>query len=119
MDNISFKKGTISSYCAIPSMESLENNSISVVTAAGIILGTPIQNEESDENIQVFNTINDTLEKKYRDKYDLQDKQLPGSDGFFTLKNVKLITPGDTIKFNVLNIFYDQVIAITLGNIID
>lgn len=119
MDNTSFKKYTISSYCALPGIEALENNIISVVTAAGLILGTPIKNEESDKNIQIFNTVNDTIKKKYRENYDLQDKQLPGSDGFFTLKNVKLITPDGTSTFNVINIFYDQVIAITLGNIID
>ncbi|WP_238858957.1 hypothetical protein [Clostridium sp. YIM B02569] len=118
MDDISLKKATISSYCSMPSTEIFADNSIIVVTAYGIITGKPLSDNESDIKAKAMKGLNDGILNAYRKKIDIaDDKPIPGNDGFFTLKDASIISGSITSNIDLINIFYDQVIAVTLGNI--
>lgn len=118
MDNISLKKATIIGYCSMTSTETFANNSIIVVTACGIIIGNPLCDNESDIKIKATEALNDGIFKAYKENLGItDDKPTPGNDGFFTLKDASLISGSVTSNLGLINIFYDQVIAVTLGNL--
>lgn len=118
MDNPSMKKTLISSYCAMPSTEALANNSIIVVTPCGVITGNPLSDNESDNTIKLLDDLNIRIAKNYREDFGISyDTSLPDNDGFFTLKDASLISGSVTTNLGFINIFYDQVIGISLGNI--
>ncbi|NOW84296.1 hypothetical protein B0H39_002177 [Clostridium beijerinckii] len=117
MNEYTLKKEIISSYSVLPFMEGLETNVVTVITAAGIITGIPIPSEgETDNTIKLIETINSSITDRYRKDLGISDEErLSSNDGFFTLKDVKLIVGTTTNSLQILNIFYDQVIAITIG----
>ncbi len=120
MDRISFKKAIINGYCVAPSIESFLGNPIVVVTPAGIINGDFVEKNDSNKQIESLNNFNDTIIKKYIKDLGLpEDKLAPGNDGFFSLKNAVIINENSRTEIGFINIFYDQVIAITLGRIND
>lgn len=110
----SLKKELINSIQSIPLVESCQDNVVTVVTAAGVIIGTPLSQDEDADNFMA-----QFVEKTagyYRKDHSLDDTQpLDGNDGCFILKDVKLLAGNSTYNFNVLTIFFDQVIAITVG----
>lgn len=57
--------------------------------------------------------------KQYRNEYFPDFKSfLPGNDGYLNLVNVKLLTPNGNInRFKHLAVFFDQIIAVSIGNI--
>lgn len=118
MDNPSLKKTLISSYCAMPTTEALANNSIIVVTPCGIITGNPLLDNESDNTIKLMEDLNIRFAKNYREDFNIPiNMPLSGNDGFFTLKDASLISGSVTTSLGFINIFYDQVIGISLGNL--
>lgn len=118
MDNISLKKSLISSYYVMPSTEALAGNSIIVVTPCGIITGKPLSDNESDSNIDFMQKVNSSITENYRtDSGISNDQAIPGSDGFFMLKDAKIISGSVTTNIGFINVFYDQVIGISLGNL--
>ena len=118
MHNSSLKKELIYHYSLLPLAEGAENNLVTVVTSGGIISGTPISIEETDDSTKFVEQINSMVADKYRKDLDIEDgKSLPGNDGFFTLKDAKLISGTATVTFATITIFFDQVAAITVGPI--
>ncbi|WP_252247432.1 hypothetical protein [Clostridium sp. ZBS4] len=115
MENSSLKKATIHRYCCLPFTKEFENQSLTIITSAGIITGTPVIKTENDESIMLIADVNNKVSNDYRKNISIKDDYpLPGSDGFFMLKDVKLVSSSTVVSFNVLNVFYDQVIAITV-----
>lgn len=97
-------------------MDGLKDHLVTVITPAGIIKGTPVLDDEDNGDIKFMCDINKRISTAYRKNLNLEDNQtLPDNDGFFTLKNVKLISGNNIDHFNALNIFFDQIIAITLS----
>ncbi|HAK42879.1 MAG TPA: hypothetical protein DCM59_09495 [Clostridium sp.] len=114
----SLKKDVICSYLAMPLTKELSDKALCVVTAAGIIIGSPIPSEKSkDINTMIGFIGNNNAEifTKYKENKGISNKaKLPGNDGFFTLKDVKLVSGTTTSDFDFIDIFFDQVIAVTL-----
>ena len=114
----SLKKDTILAYSTLPSIEGLENNKLTLVTAAGIIIGTPVlDSPDADANVELLKKANKTIAEKYRQDNNIDTyKPLDGNDGLLMLKDVTLIDGQTRNNFNFLNIFFDQIIAVTIGN---
>lgn len=112
----SFKKSLIRSFYTLPLVDELKDIKVVFVTHAGIITGTPVQNDEPDKAIHDLYTISMECVKDYRKDHSL-DTSLPldGNDGFMILKNVELKSGNTTFHFNYLNIFFDQIIGVTLA----
>lgn len=117
LDINSIKKYIINSYSVIPTMEGFEKNSIIVVTAAGIIYGDVVLKNEEDNTVKLISKTTKIIVDNFKKEVGLEEEQsLPGNEGFFQLKNVSLLSNGVTTKLPILNIFYDQVIAFTVGS---
>ena len=110
------KKRLIWSY--IPSTEvkdsDLSKNSIIIVTPFGIVSGKLLDynNEDNSKDYTLFNQINKLASETFRE----ENESIPGNNGFIPLKEVT-ITSSTGAKYNLpaLNVFYDQVIGITIG----
>lgn len=114
----SLKKELITSYSLLPGIKELEHNKLTIITAAGIIMGTPLSEDtDANDNITMLLTLNSKIANQYREQNNLTDsKRLPGNDGFIQLKDVTMITNSNVQNFMFLNVFYDQIIAVTIGN---
>lgn len=120
----SFKKELIQKYSFLTTAEGMETNKVILVTAIGIIQGTFLQLPDESET---SNTItNDLLMAKLTERFAedyrsdnkiAEDEPLPGNDGGFCLKDVCIKSANATFNLPFLFIFYDQIIAATIGNI--
>lgn len=119
----SLKKTLIHQYLLLAERDELKGNVITLITTAGTIIGTIIEKnpaEEMQSTDDFLPTINEQIKSQYYSTFELEEnKTLPENDGFFCLKNVSLIsgTGARPINFNFLNVFYDQIIGITIGHI--
>lgn len=103
---------------SIPLTDSLENNKLIIITPAGIITGSPISDDGTDNDANAFATLCSNFVKDYREENSLNPSEpLDGNDGFFILQDATLQTGRATYNFPCLNVFYDQIIAITIGNL--
>lgn len=110
----SLKKSMISVFTAVATLKNetfdFTNNSLIVVTAAGIIYGTPC-----------FSFSKDDIENNVFSGIYEQAKELTVSDSSeygLILKDATLITSSDAkLSFNTLFVFPDDIIAITIGNV--
>lgn len=83
----SLKKRLICNYSLLTSVEGLESSTLTLVTSAGTIIGTPVIDNTEDDNIELYENANDEICKRYReDNYINDNKPLPGNDGFIELK---------------------------------
>lgn len=112
----SLKSYMIDSYAKLIQVEELEvdNTNLILLTSLGAIQGTHLNADESSKENTLLKKVNDIAENEYfNDNSDVQ-----GNDEYVALENVLLITPnGDKVKFLHLNVFYDQVIGVTVGNL--
>jgi len=118
----SFKKDLIQYYSLFANSEKSGENKLMLVTAAGIIYGTLIQLNESEpkdtKDAELIAYITNQHAKEYCSKYQLSnDVSLPGGDGGIGLKDVSIKSANGTFCLPFLFVFYDQVIAATIGNI--
>lgn len=112
------KKYLAFSYYSLPLIDSLKDHKLVLVTPAGVIMGSPIAKNESDDSISGLATVATDFVSDYRTKYSLDpEKPLDGNDGFLILKDVTLQSGTSTHHFDILNVFYDQIIAISIGKI--
>ncbi|MCH5261630.1 MAG: hypothetical protein J1F42_01830 [Lachnospiraceae bacterium] len=103
-------------YSYIPLIDDLKDYKLCIVTPAGVITGSPIAKDDSDESVKSLVTLSSEYVEEYRKENSLDpSKPLDGNDGFFMLKNATLRSGGATYNFNFLNVFFDQIIAITVG----
>jgi len=108
------KKNIITSYGAIPFVEGMERNELILFTAAGRIHGTMPKDDTDSYIVRVIGE----LAQDYRDERKIPDDVLlDGNDGFLILENVTLYKDSTTINFPSLTVFFDQIIAVTIGNI--
>lgn len=121
MEIPSLKKETVYGYSAIPSIQALETNKLTLVTAAGIIIGTPVKDDvdsDADADVEMLKTVNSTIIDNYRHDNNIEEnKPTSGNDGFIELKDVTLISGSTRSNFKFLNVFFDQIIAVTIANI--
>lgn len=117
----SLKKVLIQKYSFLATTDELGNNNLILLTATGIISGKAIQDVPEDQDLSsddVMSKISLEIAKQYRADNGIGDgESLTGNDGFICLKDVQIISGTKTINLPFLTVFYDEVIATTLGNI--
>ena len=112
----SLKSYMIDSYANLILVEEIgvENNELILLTSLGTIQGTPLNDNKSNKEIALLKKVNDIAENEYFN----ENSDIQGNDEYIALEDVLLITPsGDKVKFPHLNVFYDQVIGVTVGNL--
>lgn len=110
------KKFLSLSYSSIPLIDNLKDYKLCIVTPAGVITGSPISEDDPDESIKSLATLSSNFVEEYRKENSLTPSEmLDGNDGFLVLKNATLNSSGMIHDFNFLNVFFDQIIAITVG----
>lgn len=114
----SLKKQIIQNFFGITLLQKeFGNNQLILVTSLGLIAGTSINiNEDATSTLLLDLTdqfANDYIEKNALDK----DNPLNGNDGFISLTDVTIKTSHATFNLPFLNVFYDQIIGVTIGNI--
>ena len=111
----SLKTYLIDSYCNLIQLDKfdLDHSKLVLITSLGTIYGKIFKLDKSNAEKTVINQVNEAAEKQYF-KY---NKEISGNDEYICLEDVLLVTPkGDKVKFTHLNVFYDQVIGVTVGN---
>ena len=92
---------------------------IVLITSFGVIEGTPaklslndINSKYDDQSVPVMlYKMSEQIEAEYRKTYELDEEApLDGNDGFITLTDVTL----GIVRFNILNVFYDQIVGFTI-----
>ena len=121
MTNISLKKHIINSLSNLSSDkpgELIGSNKLVFVTAAGIISGYPYEiNSKSDPStfqglMSMFAGISlDGYEENIQNLKDINE-----NDGFILLKDVKINNGPSTFSTPSFFLFYDQIIAVAIGN---
>lgn len=111
----SLKTHIIDSYSNLIKIEDfdLNHNQLILLTSIGTIYGKIFTFDESNVEKSVINQVNQTAEKQYFS----DENKISGNDEYICLEDVVLITPtNNRMKFPYLNVFYDQIIAVTVGN---
>lgn len=111
----SLKTYLIDSYSNLIQLDKfdLDHNNLVLITSLGTIYGKIFKFDKSNAEKTVINQVNEAAEKRYFK----DNKEISGNDEYICLEDVLLVTPkGDKIKFTHLNVFYDQVIGVTVGN---
>jgi hypothetical protein len=100
----------IESYKAVLKTESLKQNKLQVITAAGIFFGDINADEQNIGHVcfeSLDNAINEFCKKS-------EIKNLTKT--YITLYNVELLQNGGKINMSAVNIFIDDIIGISIGN---
>lgn len=114
----SLKKHLVLSLAALPSIEGWEQNQIIIFTSSGRITGTPVIPEKSNGQTQYLTNLVAEFSKQYREENSLPpDSPLDNNDGAIVLSNVTVSNGGPEVHLNFLVVFYDQIVAITIGNL--
>ena len=124
MEIKSFKKELIQKYSFLTTTEGMETNKVILVTAIGIIQGTfmLLPDESETTNTITNDLLMAKLTERFVDDYRsenkiAEDEPLPGNDGGICLKDVCIKSANTTFNLPFLFVFYDQIIAVTIGNI--
>lgn len=111
----SLKSCLIDSYKRITQIDKfgLNQNSLILLTSIGTIYGKEFKCDESSVEKTVINKANEFADEEYFN----ENKDIQGNDEYIALEDVLIVTPrGDQAKFTHLNVFYDQIIGVTVGN---
>lgn len=115
----SLKKFIISNFSEMPSISGLENNRVMLITAAGIIYGTPaVAEDDLNDPVNLLTKSLDTFANIYHEHNNIPDNTLlDGNDGAIALKNVTICTENNKFNTPFLCVFFDQIIGVSLGNV--
>ena len=113
----SLKKELITRFCALSTVEGLESNRVVLLTPAGMIIGDLITENEETETNSLLSNFSYDIAHGYREENNLPDNPLDGSDGFLCLKNVSIKSGTATFNIPYMNVFFDQIVGVSLGNI--
>ncbi len=121
----SLKKEIITRFALAPTLEQLKDNQLIIVTSFGIISGT-LANEINDidfddrnqVSIAVLGKLTGNIISEYKKSNSIdEDQLLEGNDGCIPLVDVVVKTSTATFNLHFLNVFYDQIIGVTIGNV--
>ncbi|MGN0384569.1 MAG: hypothetical protein ACI4EX_01665 [Lachnospiraceae bacterium] len=115
----SLKKRITSNFSNIPLVEGLENYKVVLVTPSGIIMGTPVGNNEDDNDLFLTSFVNSVTDKYRKDHSIPDDEYLDGNDGFIYLKDVTIQNGAQNTSLPILCVFYDQIVGVSIGEITD
>lgn len=125
MDKPSFKKELIKKISTLTLLDEFNKSKVIIVSALGVITGklfVPPSDDEINSNRIGYDIILTKLSKKFADDYKKEfdmpnEVSLNDNDGYISLVEVSITTSGITINMPHLNVFFDQIIGITIGNI--
>ena len=93
------------------------NNNLVCVTPSGMIVGTPVEStnilNENDDMANWFSALNTRIENSLSSSNELNT----ANDGVILLKDVTIKSGIASYSLPYLNLFFDQIIGISLGNI--
>jgi hypothetical protein len=131
MEHPSLKKAIIAGFWNGVTQENLKGNALALVTAAGIIEGYPVTQEESEalkqkknfaemsdkeKSVCMTSILTDSAERVYDENYKV-NHPVPGNDGYILLKNVTFRSANATYCLETLVVFFDQIIGVSFGRI--
>ena len=131
MSQITIKKKVILRLYDFLTTEVLANNNLILITAAGIISGKPIVEDDVSKvenktfsngklNPETAVAISTNLVKMISEEFDkenMPDSPISGNDGYITLKDVVILSSGVKSSLPALTIFIDQIIGVSFGNL--
>lgn len=114
----SLKKEIINSLLMLPTFKGFEDNLLVVVTAAGIITGKPVIQDDMDSDAKIFNEALNDIAVNYKTSNAIPiETPIDGDDGAFVLKHAILKNGNTNYELSTITIFFDQVIAFSIGKI--
>lgn len=126
MNIASLKKSVILGMANATTVDMFKENSVILLTAAGMISGKLIEKsdlesfDQTDKSALSTFTVS-TITQKSKEEFDKQsDSELnvTGNDGYIVLKDVHVTNlSGQTMSLGALTVFFDQIIGVTLGNV--
>lgn len=112
----SLKKFMLRHYEQIPGSSDFEYHKLILITAAGMICGTPVSEDEEDKEVGLLFKRNHDLVQDYRTTYDIpKQKRLAGTDGYIMLKDVTIMSSSQNTRLSSLVVFCDEIIGVTVG----
>ena len=107
------KKNIVRAMAIAPTMDVFAGNKVILVTAAGVISGVINQeNPDQCENLGRAGLL--TVLDNVVDSYG--EENIDGNDGFVILSDVTMLTgTNNRVNLDTLIVFYDQIIAATIG----
>lgn len=118
MKKPSLKKFMIRNYEKLPGTKEFPYHKLILVTAAGMICGMPVNEDEDAENEEIGTLFeqNHRLYHDYRVQNDIPAHQtLPGNDGYIMLKDVSIMSNNQITRLNSMVVFCDEIIGVTVG----
>lgn len=119
MENPSMKKFVISRLGLVQKVDGINNNKIILITAAGIITGTfsdfNLENWQHTDEITLCTIIKPIIEV-YKEEFK-PPNNLSGNDGGIMLEDVLIVKGSDKAFFNQLFVFFDEIIAVSFGEL--
>lgn len=119
----SLKKELITCFGVSTTMDSLKNNRLVLLTSVGVIIGTFVSHDDetNSEPVKFLDQISVDIACNYKQQNNIDSKTpLDGNDGFLSLKDVQIKSGNNTLNFNFINIFFDQIIGVTIaGSVTD
>ena len=115
----SIKKHIVSGLSFGVSKEEMKGNALYILASAGVIMGTLIDEIDYTDKIDSTNFLphaTRALVDSYRKEYSLEDVKFGGNDGYLILKDVTVVQGANKFNFGNLIVFFDQIIAVTLGS---
>lgn len=82
---------------------------LSLLTPAGLITGYLVADKDSEEYLL-------KMGKALKELLEDSDKPLQGNDGYILMKDVTVFTSSKELRFNMLTVFIDQIIAVTIAD---
>lgn len=126
MNIASLKKSVILGMANATTVDMFKENSVILLTAAGMISGKLIEKsdlesfDQTDKSALSTFTVA-TIAQKSKEEFDKQsDSELnvTGNDGYIILKDVHVTNvSGQKMFFSALTVFFDQIIGVTLGSV--
>lgn len=115
----SLKKFIIRNFSELPLLEPLLDNKFILATPSGIIMGTPVFDEQSTEELP-FTNLTNSLITTYREDHGISDDvRLEGSDGVLYLKDVTIQNGVHVTSLPYMWVFYDQIVGVSIGKSIN
>lgn len=118
MKKPSLKKFMIRNYEKLPGSKEFPYHKLILITAAGMICGMPVDEDEDREKEEIGTLFQQNHEsyQKYRRENDIPEHQtLPGNDGYIMLKDVSIMANNQITRLNSMVVFCDEVIGVTIG----
>lgn len=115
----SLKKYLVCNLSTLPELPKSDvdigNASLVILTAAGRITGHLITDPCDDKGVRFANALVSNIIRNYREEHSLSDESLDGNDGCITLCDVTVDNGSSVFHSNFLVVFFDQIIAVTVG----